>query len=171
MTRSIRSYSLVIGLIARRASAVFVATCALSPLSLAVSSPPLPNGSLPVTQAAPAQNQQEITLLEPGKPLEREIARGQKYSYRFELSQGQYATIAIDCRGASATIRLLDTAGTAIDGSFVNAQSVKETVEVVAETPGRYGLEELDCQLRAHNALPASQNSRPRRSAAGCNEP
>ncbi|MBZ5536846.1 MAG: tetratricopeptide repeat protein [Acidobacteriia bacterium] len=141
MMRSIRSYSLVTGLVARRTCAVFAAAWALSPFSLAVCPPPLFQGSSPATQAVPEQDQREVTILEPGKPLESRIARGKKYGYKFELSQRQYAAVAIDCQGAAAIIRLLDTAGTEIDRSFVSAQSVNRRIEIVAETTGRYGVE------------------------------
>src|SRR5215467_4277456 len=45
----------------------------------------------PSPQASAAQNGQEITTLEPGKPIEREIAGSQKHSYQIALAKGEYA--------------------------------------------------------------------------------
>ena len=46
--------------------------------------------------------------------LQRQLAGVQKHSYQIDLTQGQSATIEIDCQGISATISLFDAAGEAI---------------------------------------------------------
>jgi CHAT domain-containing protein/Tfp pilus assembly protein PilF len=89
----------------------------------------------------PAQNQQDIIPLEPGKLLEREIAGGQKHSYQFEMAQGQYSSIVVDCGGMRARITLYDTAGTAISDYDTEPNSPKQTVEIVAKATGHYRMD------------------------------
>ena len=43
----------------------------------------------------PQQNQQEVTTLEFGKPVERELVGGQKHIYQFALTEGQYTRVEI----------------------------------------------------------------------------
>ncbi len=48
----------------------------------------------------PAQTATDISPLEQGKPVERELAAGQSHHYRFELVEGQYARVVLDKQSA-----------------------------------------------------------------------
>src|SRR5258708_1051877 len=41
------------------------------------------------------QAEQESVALEPGKPIEREISRGQKHNYETVLSEGQFINVVV----------------------------------------------------------------------------
>lgn len=136
MTRSIRSHSIVSGLVAQSVCALFVSSCVFSPVFLAEGSALVRSGSLLATQTPVPSNQQEITVLEPGKPLEREIAGGQSHAYRITLSGGQYACIIAEQHGIDVALQVLDATGKSI--AEFDAESRKngqERAGLVAESP------------------------------------
>ena len=57
----------------------------------------------------PPDRQQEITVLDPVKTIDREIAGGQSHFYDFPLAAGQFAHLSLDQRGANLTVLLLDS--------------------------------------------------------------
>ncbi len=94
------------------------------------------------TQASAVQNGQQVTPLELGKSVERQLSGGQKNTHQIELAEGQYASIEIDGRGISAAITLFDAAGEVITLYNADPSSPgKETIELVAEATGRYRLD------------------------------
>ncbi|MGB9336894.1 MAG: CHAT domain-containing tetratricopeptide repeat protein [Candidatus Acidiferrales bacterium] len=109
--------------------------------SIARVSPPRRSAQSAVQQRTSAENHQEKIPLEPGTPEERVLPGGQKLSYQFELEQGQYATILVDCRGMSAAIILFDTSDTAISQYNTDARSPAQSVEIVAKTSGLFRLD------------------------------
>ncbi|MGA8765680.1 MAG: hypothetical protein WB559_01575, partial [Candidatus Acidiferrales bacterium] len=88
-----------------------------------------------------AQNQQQDVRLEPGKLLELTISLGETQSLHFEMAEGQYTTILVDCKGVTTTILLLDPMGAAIGQEPVGTSSGKQTIEIVSKATGRYQLE------------------------------
>jgi hypothetical protein len=54
---------------------------------------------------AGAGNEQGTTALEAGNSIERELAGGQKHSYRITLAGGQFAGIIIEHRGIDVVAR------------------------------------------------------------------
>jgi CHAT domain-containing protein/Tfp pilus assembly protein PilF len=97
--------------------------------------------SLPQQQAG-SQNAPEVTTLELGKAVERQLSGGQKHNYQIELAEGEYASVELDSRGVSATISLFDATGEVITLYNADPNSPgKETIELVAEATGRYRLD------------------------------
>jgi CHAT domain-containing protein/Tfp pilus assembly protein PilF len=100
----------------------------------------------------PAQENQQPQELEPGKPIERELAGGQSHSYRMTLAAGQYVKLLVDKRGIDVTVRLVGPDGKQITEfeSEIRMQG-QETVELVAEEAGSY---RLDVVVKQKDALP-----------------
>jgi CHAT domain-containing protein len=98
----------------------------------------------------PAQEDPQARQLEPGKPIERELAGGQSHSYQIALDAGQYIKLAIGQRGIDVAVQLLGPDGKQI--ARVDSDSSgqgKETVEHVAEGPGNHRLNVLPKQKNA----------------------
>src|SRR5262249_54376363 len=94
--------------------------------------------SSPVPQIAAAANQ-EITLLEPGKPLEKEISGGQKHSYQVRLAQGEYVTVIVDQRGVDLVVKCVDADGKLIaEFDSENRTTGEERAELAAREAGSY---------------------------------
>src|SRR6266542_171503 len=55
----------------------------------------------------------QMTAIEVGKPLERELSGSQKHYYQITLTAGQYASVTIEQRGIDVVVYLLGTAGKA----------------------------------------------------------
>src|SRR2546430_2688904 len=55
--------------------------------------------------AAQQQNRPEVTTLELGKPIERDLAGEQRHSYQITLAAGQYATAVLEQRGIDSAGR------------------------------------------------------------------
>jgi CHAT domain-containing protein/Tfp pilus assembly protein PilF len=89
--------------------------------------------------AASQATEQEITLLEPGKPTQREIAGGQKHSYRIALTQGEHASVIVEQRGVDVTVKSFG-----VDGKLIAEQDAEnrptggERAELVASVTGSY---------------------------------
>jgi len=98
---------------------------------------------------AVAKPQEEALPLEADKPIELKFAGAGSHRYRFDLTQGQYTAVLVDCPELIATTRLLDSAGDAINETYGDNKSTKETVEVAAEKSGRY---QLDIESKAAQA-------------------
>jgi CHAT domain-containing protein/Tfp pilus assembly protein PilF len=92
-------------------------------------------------QSVPAQNVQETTLLELGKPVEQEIAAKQKRSFHFQLGEKQYATFLLNCHRMTADATLLDTAGAAMKLYDLDSSDDELTMDMVAEQGGNFGLD------------------------------
>src|SRR6266567_1269094 len=52
-----------------------------------------------------------VRSLEPGKPIEREIAGGETHSYQLTLAAGQYARVAVDQRRINVAVGAFDPDG------------------------------------------------------------
>ena len=91
---------------------------------------------------ASREKQEEIILLEPGKPIERELAGGQRHKYQIVLSEGQHMKVEIREKGISvgATLQLPDGSTTNPWSPFGGGQEVK-AIGQVAESPGNYRID------------------------------
>ena len=88
-----------------------------------------------------AQNQQDTIALEPGMTVTRELSGGQHLHFQFEMVQGKYSAIVVDCGNMRAKIRLYDTIGTTISQSYTKPYSPKQTAEIAAKSTGSYWLD------------------------------
>jgi len=97
---------------------------------------PAPQAS---TQASSTQNAEDVTTLELGKPLEREIAGSQKHSYQIALARGAYAGAIVEQRGVDVVVKSFG-----IDGKLLaefdseNRPNGLERAELVASAAGMY---------------------------------
>jgi CHAT domain-containing protein/Tfp pilus assembly protein PilF len=94
------------------------------------------------SSGAGAIGAQEETALEIGRPVERELAGGQKHIYRLAMIQGQYASVMVGQHGIDIVARLFSADGQIIadvDGERT-AQGF-EKIELVGEQPGSYRIE------------------------------
>jgi hypothetical protein len=75
---------------------------ALSPRMLAQGS----DGPNPIVQ-----EEKDARPLDPGKPIERELAGGQSHSYQIRLTEGQYLRVVVEQRGVDVVVTLLSPDG------------------------------------------------------------
>jgi CHAT domain-containing protein len=66
-------------------------------------------------QAAAPANQEESTALELGKPIERELAAGQKHAYQVALSEGQFMRVEIRDLGTDVGVWTYSPSGEAMN--------------------------------------------------------
>ena len=99
------------------------------------------SSSLIHQQGAVAQTSPDITTLELGKLIEREVGRAQKHTYQLTLDEGQYAGVVVEQRGIDLLVRVLGPDGKQIsefdDEIRPNGQ---EMPELVAGGAGSYRL-------------------------------
>src|SRR5207244_1331189 len=65
-------------------------------------------------QTSPTPSVQEVTTLELGKSIERELSGRQRHRYQITLAQGQYASVMVELRGVDIVVRLF-----AVDGQLI----------------------------------------------------
>lgn len=97
--------------------------------------------SLFASQTSSTQTSQEVTRLESGRPIDRELSGGQEHRYEITLAQGQYASVIVEQRGIDVIVRLFGMEGQLIaifDNEYRNQG--EENVELVAEVAGSYWL-------------------------------
>src|SRR5262245_44547388 len=83
------------------------------------------------SSATQAKARPEPAALAPGQAVTFELADASKHVFSFELNQGQYTTVLLDCPRMSGVARLLDSAGKLIDRTYGNERNTKERIEVV----------------------------------------
>ncbi len=93
----------------------------------------------------------DTPLLEQGNPIERSITGQEKHGFLLTLSAGQMAVVDLENRGLNATITLTDPAAEVI--ITYAADPGKQTIDLVAETEGRY---RLDIQGKSADGRAAS---------------
>jgi CHAT domain-containing protein len=110
-------------------------------LANARSTAPQYHAQTPGSQS-PALDLDEIITLEPGKPIERELAGGQRHKYQIALSEGQYMKVEIREKGISVGLAFQLADGTTIHPwlPLGGGQEVKALGQV-AESPGNYRLD------------------------------
>src|SRR5215475_9211793 len=87
------------------------------------------------------QGEKDARPLEPGKPIERELAGGQSHAYQITLSAGQFMKVIVEQRGIDVVVGLLGPDARQIMefDSAIRSQG-QETVWQVAEAAGSYRL-------------------------------
>jgi CHAT domain-containing protein/tetratricopeptide (TPR) repeat protein len=90
---------------------------------------PLP-GSSPAPQTTAAQNREEVTVLDPGKPIRRALTGAEKHRYELKLRKGDCAVINVEQRGIDVAVQLLG--------------SNNEPIVEVDDELGKLGTEKLD---------------------------
>jgi CHAT domain-containing protein/Tfp pilus assembly protein PilF len=91
---------------------------------------------------SPAQGTRQTQQLEPGNPIERELAGGQSHSYQMTLAAGQYINLMVDQRGIDVAVKLSGPDGKQIiHFDFEIRTQGREIVEWVAEEAGSYRLD------------------------------
>jgi hypothetical protein len=87
------------------------------------------------------QGEKDARPLEPGKPIERELAGGQSHDYQITLSAGQFMKVIVEQRGIDVVVGLLGPDAKQIMefDSEIRSQG-QETVWQVAEVAGSYRL-------------------------------
>ena len=90
------------------------------------------------------------TLLEPAKPIVRELSGGQENTYRISLANDQYASVIIEERGIDVVLKLLGTHRNVI-ATFDNEyrSQGEEKIEMVSEAAGSYRLSVTASSLSA----------------------
>ncbi|MBA3713145.1 MAG: tetratricopeptide repeat protein, partial [Pyrinomonadaceae bacterium] len=89
-----------------------------------------------------SQEGADLRPLEPGKPIERELAGGQSHIYQIILASGQYMHVAVEQKGIDVAVKLSGIDGNPVadlDGS--NGLRGSESVDWIAETADVYRLE------------------------------
>ena len=121
--------------LSRRTLSLILSLVALFP-SLAV------QGSPPRSQQQAQRAAADPVALELKEvPLERDLKAGQKHDYRITLAEGQYANVTVEQRGIDVVVRLMGPDGKQIAESDSESRlQGRETVELVAEAAGSYGV-------------------------------
>jgi hypothetical protein len=86
------------------------------------------------------EGEKDACPLEAGKPIEREMAGGQKRYYAITLEAGQYSQLVVDQKGIDLVVTLFDPAGKKLIevDSLVGAYR-PERVSIIADTSGSTG--------------------------------
>ena len=99
-------------------------------------------GTSAPARASSTQNSQDITTLEFGKPIERELAGGQKHVYLLPLSAGQYAKVEIKEHGVNVAFTFQRPDGEILREWTPYGQHVEDlAVREVVDASGTYRLE------------------------------
>jgi CHAT domain-containing protein/tetratricopeptide (TPR) repeat protein len=89
-----------------------------------------------------AQSAEESQLLEPGKPIERELYGGRSHFYKTNLTSGQYIQIAVSQMGIDVLVALYTPDGKKIDDAdSEHATTRSETISAITEAAGAYMVE------------------------------
>jgi CHAT domain-containing protein/Tfp pilus assembly protein PilF len=94
--------------------------------------------STPQQTQSPAL-EHNVTLLEAGKPIERELSGGETHRYQVSLAQGQYARVIVEQRGIDLLVKSFEPGGKVIAESDAEIRlNGEEKTELVAEAAGDY---------------------------------
>ena len=88
------------------------------------------------------QNRSETPSLEPGKPVERNLAGGQSHSYQLSLNLDQYALVVVDQRGIDVVFAVFGPdAKKIVEVDSANGLRGLENLSVLAAKSGIYRFE------------------------------
>ena len=87
-----------------------------------------------------SQGEDDVQQLELGKPVERELAGGQRHAYQVSLASGQFLHAVVEPRGIAVTVTLSGSDGKAMMDLAVAAGS-SEPLYLVAKEQGIYRIE------------------------------
>lgn len=85
--------------------------------------------------------EKEVRALEPGKPIERELAGGESHVYQFTLAAGQYAHVDVDQRHINVAVSAFAPDGNKIVEADGFPVGDVEAVAFVADAAGVYRFE------------------------------
>lgn len=89
-----------------------------------------------------SESQQQPSVLEPGKPVERSLASGETHSYRVTLGVGQFMRVVAEQRGVDVAVKILSPDGKPLAEVNLNPDTKdKEDAVWVAENAGDYRIE------------------------------
>ena len=87
-------------------------------------------------------SQDEISPLEPGRPVERELAGGQTHSYRVSLNAGQYLRVRVDQKGVDVAMTLFSPDGARLAEIILpHTLQGRKVIIAVTEVSGNHRLE------------------------------
>src|SRR6185369_5934115 len=91
----------------------------------------------------PAQAGNQESTLEPGKPIERELAGGQSHAYRINLTSGQFLHAVVEQRGINVALSLFGPDGKQLIklDNREPSRGAAELILWIAEEAGSYRLE------------------------------
>src|SRR5215510_3284437 len=96
----------------------------------------------PASERGVAQSAEESQLLEPGKPIERELSGGRSHFYKTNLTSGQYLQISVSQLGIDALVAIYAPDGKKIDEEDRrHTTEWSETISAIAEEAGAYMVE------------------------------
>ena len=99
---------------------------------------------------AGASSGADVPSLEPGKPIERELAGGEAHPYRLALGADQFCHIVVDQRGIDVAVTLYGLDGERIvEIDSPNGENGPEAVSLVAKASGNYRLKVLSLEKGA----------------------
>ncbi|HYH85194.1 MAG TPA: CHAT domain-containing protein [Pyrinomonadaceae bacterium] len=106
---------------------------------------------LALLPAAPAaQNDKDTPLLEPGKPIERELAGDATHSYRITLAANQFLHVVVEQKGIDVVVALFAPDGKKVaEIDSPNGTQGPEAISVVTEAAGNYRLEVRSLEAKA----------------------
>jgi len=96
---------------------------------------------LPLGVSIKLKGERGSDVLEPGKPIERELTGGEAHSYQLTLASGQYARVTVDQRRINVAVSALDPQGKKVVEADMYRTGESEAFSLVAETSGDYRLE------------------------------
>jgi CHAT domain-containing protein/tetratricopeptide (TPR) repeat protein len=89
-----------------------------------------------------AQSEKQIPLLEPGRPVESELAPGQAHAYRVELGEGQYLHAVVIQMGIDAAVLAFGPDGKRVaEVDSPNGREGPEPIYLVAGVAGFFRIE------------------------------
>jgi CHAT domain-containing protein/Tfp pilus assembly protein PilF len=103
----------------------------------------LSTGAQPVIEASRAAPQQPIdaAVLEPGKPIERELAGGEAHTFQLTLTAGQYTRVFVEQRRINIALSAFDPEGKKLVEADGFAIGETELVSLIARISGVYRFE------------------------------
>src|SRR5262245_22504965 len=107
------------------------------------------SGASPLSQVAPIpvgyrdtmRAEQDLRILEPGVPVERELSSGRIHTYQLKLTSDQYLCIVAEQRAINVVLSLFGPEGQLIVKSSSKYFPKPEVVSMIAEKAGEYRLE------------------------------
>jgi len=88
------------------------------------------------------QSAEERHLLEPGRPIERELSGGQTHSYKIMMASGQYLRILVVQHGIAVAVILFAPDGKKVGkADSNNALNGSESISAISDTAGAYLIE------------------------------
>jgi len=104
------------------------------------------------TSAKPKQEESKLSILEPGKSVERTLQGGEKHRYEIRVAKGQFLHAVVEQLGIDVVLTLYGPGGKAIASmDSPNGQFGLEQISTIAEVPGIYILEVASGDEKEHD--------------------